>query len=139
MRHETRVIQADMNEWRSRCRPALVLDLQATGGSASAGLSCRLPASDEDSAAARDSIKWANVFLEALGDDYAAPDFKRPSEGAPSNAGLSLGAYARQVLAVGALTLDVPYALCGKTVMTPKQYREAGRRIARSILRRVIT
>jgi len=139
LRHETRVIQADMNEWRSRCRPALVLDLQATGGSVSEGLSCRLPGSEEDSAAARDALKWANVFLEDLGADYAAPDFKRTSEGAPSTAGLSLGAYARQVLAVGALTLDVPYALCGKTVMTPKQYREAGRRIARSILRRVLT
>jgi hypothetical protein len=139
LRHETRVIQADMNEWRTRCQPALVLNLQATGGSASEGISCRLPGSEEDSAAARDSLKWANVFLEALGDDYAAPDFKRPLEGAGRHAGLSLGAYARQVLAVGALTLEVPYALCGKTVMTPKQYREAGRRIARAMLRRVIT
>ncbi|MBT3296285.1 MAG: hypothetical protein HN383_13535, partial [Verrucomicrobia bacterium] len=94
---------------------------------------------DEDSAAARDSVKWANVFFEALGEEYAATDFRHASDGGTPSAGHSLGAYARQVLEVGALTLEVPYALCGKTVMTPKQYREAGRRIARSILRRVIS
>ncbi len=139
LRHETRVIQADMNEWRSRCQPALVLDLQATGGSVSEGIGCRLPGEDEESAAARDSVKWANVFAEALGEEYASADFKQVPDGLHSGVGLSLGAYARQVLAVGALTLEVPYALCGKTVMTPKQYREAGRRLSRAILRRVIT
>ncbi|NQU41088.1 MAG: hypothetical protein HQ523_14145 [Lentisphaerae bacterium] len=138
LRHETRVIQDDMNEWRSRCQPVLVLDLQATGGSASEGVVVRMPPLDEESAAARDSEKWANVFGEALSKEYAAAEFRLPPAPIHHSAGLTLGAYARETLGVGALVIEAPYALCGKTVMTPKQYREVGRRIARAALRRVL-
>jgi len=138
LRHETRVIQADLAEWRTRCQPALILDFQATGGSDSQGIYCRLPRGEDAGPAVRDSEKWANVLREALGEEYAAEDFKRSPEPAPCPGGLSLGDYARESLAVSALTLAAPYALCGKTVMTPKQYREVGRRIARTAVQRVL-
>ncbi len=138
LRYETRVIQGDLAEWKTRCRPALILDLQATGGSESDGIYCRLPQGEGGNGAARDAEKWANVFREALTDEYAAADFKHALETSPDQTGMSLGCYARDVLETGALTLAAPYALCGKMSMTPKQYREAGRRIARSAVRRIL-
>jgi hypothetical protein len=138
-RHEARVIQTDLVEWQNHCKAAFVLDLQATGGSEHQGITCQMPSATEDSTAARDSAKWANVLSEGIGEEYAAENFKRETESASSpTAGLSLVGYARSTLNVSALTLSVPYALCGKTMMTPKQYREAGRRIARTIVRRLL-
>ncbi len=139
LRHEARVIQCDLSEWKARCRPALILDLQATGGSESDGLYCRLPSTEGGNAASKDAEKWANVFHEALGQEYAASDFKRIVQKQPAAAGLSLGSYARDVMEVSSLVIAVPYALCGKTSMTPKQYREAGRRLARSAIRRILS
>lgn len=139
LRHETRVIQADLAEWRTRCQPAVVLDLQATGGSDSQGIHCRLPVGKEACPAVRDSERWANVLCEALGAEYVDEDFKRDAGQATGAMGQSLGDYVRESLAVSALTLATPYALCGKTVMTPKQYREVGRRIGRAVVQRVLT
>jgi len=137
LRYETRAIQSDLAEWQTRCQPALVLDLQAGGGSESQGVYCYLPQTEESSAADRDSEKWANVLRIALGDEYAAEDFKRERRARPQAAGMSVEDYVRQTLSISALTLGVPYASCGKTMMTPKQYREVGRRIARTAMQRV--
>jgi hypothetical protein len=139
LRHETRTIQADLAEWMKRCRPALVLDFQAGGGSESQGIHSLLPSEAETEASSRDSEKWANVLREALGDEYAAEDFKRSRPSTTVRTGQSLDAYTREVLAVSALTLVAPYAQCGKTMMTPKQYREAGRRMARAAIQRVLS
>jgi hypothetical protein len=138
LRYGTRGIQSDIAEWQKRCRPALILDLQAGGGSESQGIYCALPQGDAAGPLVRDFEKWANVLREGLGEEYAAEDFKVARQPNPPSAGLTLEAYARQSLAVSALTLVAPYAACGKTVMTPKQYREAGRRIARSAVQRVL-
>ena len=139
LRYETRAIQNDLAEWASRCHPSLVLDLQATGGTDAGGIFCRLPGNEDESAAARDAEKWANVFRESLGDDFAADDFKQHLEPPTGGAGLSLAHYARESLSVGALSLATPYTLCRKTLLTPTQYREAGRRIARAAVRRILT
>ena len=98
---------------------------------------CYLPQTEESSAAARDSEKWANVLRIALGEDYTAEDFKRERRARPQAVGMSLEDYVRQTLSISALTLCVPYASCGKTMMTPKQYREVGRRIGRTAVQRV--
>ncbi|MBT3192619.1 MAG: hypothetical protein HN341_08695 [Verrucomicrobia bacterium] len=138
LRYETRAIQTDIAEWQIRTAAALVLNLEAGGGSEHEGIYALLPGGDGADPLARDAEKWANVLSKALGDEYAAEDFKRTREVATVPFGLPLDAYARQSLGISALTLVAPYALCGKTVMTPKQYREAGRRIARAVVQRVL-
>ena len=135
-RHEARVIQNDLSDWKDHCNASFVLDLQAAGGSEHQGIYCQLPCQTEDSTAARDSAKWANVLSEGIGEEYAAETFKRETEPTPS--GMSFVGYVRSTLNINALALAVPYALCGKTMMTPKQYREAGRRIARTMVRRLL-
>jgi len=136
LRYETRAIQSDLKEWQNRCQPALVLDLQAGGGSENQGVYCYLPRSEGSSATDRDSDKWANVLRIALGDEYVTGDFKRERRARPQAVGVSLEDYIRQSLSISALTLCVPYASCGKTIMTPKQYREVGQRIARAAIQR---
>ncbi len=136
VRHETRVIQQDIAEWRTRCQPLLMLDLRATTGTAGDGICAVLPPAAEGDAPAREPGKWANVISEELGADYAAGDFKRVAgNGSPENAATFCN-YAQTELEIEALALEAPYALCGKTVMTQKQYREVGHRIARAILKR---
>jgi len=137
LRYETRAMQSDLAQWQARCRPALVLDLQAGGGSETQGVYCYLPQTEATSGATRDSDKWANVLRIALGDEFAAGDFKRERLTRPQSGKMSLDDYIRLKLSISALTLCIPYTSCGKTIMTPKQYREVGQCIARAAIQRV--
>ncbi len=137
LRYETGAMQSDLAEWQTRCQPALVLDLQATGGTESDGIYCYLPQTEAPDAPTRDAEKWANVLRIALGDDYAAETFKRERPSRPQAVGMPLDNYVRQTLECSALTLLLPYGSCGKTIMAPKQYRDVGSRIARAVIQRV--
>jgi hypothetical protein len=136
MRHETLVIQNDMQEWARRCRPRLVLDLHAPGGSESDGLYTFLPPQDGVEDAHRDAVAWANVLKQGLGQEYAADTFKRIADHPSRWTTPNLAAYAAETFQIPALSLETPYASCGTLVMQAKQYREAGKRIADAILRR---
>jgi hypothetical protein len=137
LRHETLAIQQDVAEWRTRCRPLLMLDFRAPGGTDTNGIYTSLPPATNGDAPARELEKWANVISEELGSEYAAEDFKRVST--DTGEAPTFSSYARKELGIDAMTIEAPYALCGKTLMTTKQYREVGHRIARAILKRAKT
>lgn len=132
LRYETRAIQADLNEWQKQCKPALVLDLQSAGGTESDGVYCYLSSTEASS----DADKWANMIRVALGEQFAASNFKREKPAHPNGSGLSVVDYVQKTLSTSALSLVIPYASCGKISMAPKQYREVGSRIARALLQR---
>lgn len=136
MRHETLAIQRDIEEWRTRCQPLLMLDLHAPGGTESDGIYAYLPCDPEGDAPSREVEKWANVIADGLGPAHAAGDFKRVVRDPARWETATFSRYAHDSLGIGALILETPYAMCRETVMTQKQYREAGRSIARAILQR---
>lgn len=135
LRHEAQVLQQDLRRWAGRCRPDLVLDLRAAGACDSDGVFAQLD--DADAAESnRATQAWANVLQQALMPEFGATPFARKAADAARRTTPQLGAFVREQLGCSALALHTPYALCGETLLMPKQYREVGQRIARAILTR---
>lgn len=134
MRHETLVMQRDMQLWAQRCRPELVLDLHAPGACETDGLYLfhEPPAESEND---RDAQAWIHLWQQEL-KEFAAPDFARIAVHASRWNTPRITDFARTSFRCTAFSMEIPYALCGDIPMTPKQYREAGRRLARAILAR---
>ncbi len=133
-RHETLVLQQDMVRWAARCRPELVVDLQAAGAGEQGGIHAGpAPGSPE---AMRGFQAWANIMQQALGPEFAADPFMRTPDDTPPGDAVCVSEYARETIGCCALAIATPSAVCRDTLMTPKQYREAGRRLAQAILSR---
>jgi hypothetical protein len=135
-RHEALVIQQDMQRWKARTRPLLVLDLRAAEGADTTGVHCQLPGEACERAIASEAVAWANTFKDALR-EWAAAEFERPGSAADSH-GMGVVDYAAQLLSIPALSLAVPYSSCGKSVMSQKLYREVGDKLADAITRRAL-
>jgi hypothetical protein len=83
---------------------------------------------------------WGHPPIGAeLGPDYASGEFRRVITYASRWETPTFADYAQRDLNISALALETPYTLCGKTLMSQKQFREAGHRIARAILKRAQT
>lgn len=134
-RHETLVIQHDIDLWRKRCKPALVLDLHAPGACDQSGVFASVPASEGATPIDKETLAWAHVLENQLR-DLAAATFCRVAECPGGGASPDVARHIRDNLGIPSLALEVPYAVCNGTVMTQKQYREVGQRLADAILRR---
>jgi hypothetical protein len=130
MRHETLVVQRDLRRWRARCRPVAALDFHAPGGTESGGMygylpdPARLPEMHE---AVR---RLAEDLAAALTDRYAASDFARLADYPSRWTTPTFATFCCRQLAVPSFALETPYALAGRTLLTRRAYRDAGRRVA---------
>ncbi len=131
-RTEIRAVQRDVELWQTRCRAALALDIIAAPMAEKAGCYAVAPDPATPEELQRQATKWANVIGHKLGPDYAAQDFLRPRPAPASNDDFATWAACKA--GVCALTLAVPFATAGATALTPKLYREAGRRVAEALL-----
>lgn len=137
MRHETLVLQRDMRRWAERCRPELVLDLHAPGACEHDGIYLfKTAPQTEGTETDRNQQTWINVLGKELGSDFTADPFARLATYGSRWNTPRVTDFVRDTLGCTALSMEIPYGFCGDTVMTPKQYREAGRRLSRAILSR---
>ncbi len=134
LRYEGAVLQADISRWAERCRPELVVDLQASGIRDNDGIHVSVAPATPD--AERNRLAWINIMQQALGSEFAADPFARMTENTASIDATGLSEYVHKACGCCALTIKTPYTICRETLMTPKQYREAGRRLAQAILTR---
>lgn len=134
MRHETLVYQRDIARWRERCEPAFGLDFHAPGGCESSGVYCFLPPADAFPEMHRAAAKLANVIKEELGSEYAAKDFKREVTYRSRWETPPFWRYFVESLGVPALSMETPYSKIGTQVLSQKQYREIGERVARALM-----
>ena len=137
MRHEVLVFQRDMHRWADRCRPALGLDLHAPGGSEGDGIYAHICRGTTEGARIKTAGEWARLLGEAMGREYACENFGRTTEWGERWLTPCFSTFCWNVLAIPALCVEVPYAVCGKTLMTREHYREAGRRAAAGIIKRL--
>jgi hypothetical protein len=127
LRHEAAVLRRDIARWADRCSPTLILDLHAPSLCDTSGVFAFVgdQADDEQS-------QWVNTLRHALGED-AADKFARVLTGPWPDA--------RQVLqeqaGCPAVTLEVPYARIGQSVLTIERYREIGARLASAIAEQI--
>jgi hypothetical protein len=128
MRHETLVLQRDMRRWAARCRPMLVLDFHAPGGTEADGMYVFVvPAQHVPELHAR-QIAFAKMWAEHLTDTLVARNSVRqadyPSRWETPN--LTHGAW--QALGVPGVSFETPYALRqnGTVLYTREEYQHTG-------------
>jgi hypothetical protein len=136
MRHETRVLAGDMLRWKERCRPALVLDLHAPGACDTDGVYCCLPGEAACGETATAAAKFTKVLRDVLSADYAAEPFTRAADESGRWPGWTLQDFACRELGVPALKVQTPYASAGKTLLSPKRYRDIGRSLAAAMIQK---
>ncbi len=135
MRHETLVMQRDIQWLTEWCRPALGIDFHAPGGTEAVGAYTFVPSQDQ-SVEAHDAVtQLAKVFGTALG-EYAADEFARVITYSSRWETPTFTIFCAEQLGIGALTLETPYGLVGQKVLERADYREIGRRIVGAIIDR---
>ncbi len=137
MRHETLVLQRDMQRWKKRCRPVLGLDFHAPGGTESDGIYAYLPNPDLFPERHKEAAAWAGLIAAALGPAYAAKSFARVARYASRWESPTAVAYWSRSLGMCGLCTETPYAMCGQSVLTRENYQEAGARMASAITERI--
>jgi hypothetical protein len=135
MRHETLVIQRDMQRWRQRCRPVLVMDFHAPSASEAQGCYLYLPRTSARERFYRATVALAHSLAQTLTTKYAAANFARIARYRSRWQTPNLVSFSRTDLNVLAATVEVPYGLAGPTVLTRERYQEIGRRLARAMAR----
>ncbi len=130
-RHEVNAIKADLQRWSLRCKPALVIECRATSNGEHDGI--YLSATTATAEIDRHGQAWANLIKKGLEPDFASERFQRPSEKGTRN---QLSSFVQETLACPCVILHAPYTHCREHLMTPKQYREAGRRVVQALLGR---
>ncbi len=135
-RHETLVIQNDLNRWKERCLPVLGVNFQSPGICDIEGIHCYLPDSARFPDFHKTSTGWANNIANRLPAKFAASDFRKPAPKRPGGPESEFISYCGESLKICALTLLSPYSLAGDNLMSRKCYREAGKAIAMGILDR---
>ena len=135
MRHETLVIRRDMERWKARCRAALALDFHAPGACEAEGIYAFLVKPEDSARCFRTSKQWAERFAEALGEDYAAPDFARLARYGSRWETPGFTHFCARELDVCGFSLETPYALSagGRVLLSQACYREAGERLAAAV------
>ena len=136
MRHETLVIQRDIERWRRRCRPALAIDFHGPGGCEADGAYAYLPKPDRFPEQFAEAGKWTEAAQQALGSPLAAETFSRTASYASRWETPTFTTY-MSLLGIPAFTLETSYALANGTVLTREAYREIGRRLLEGIMDRL--
>ena len=135
MRHETLVFQNDMQRWVTRCRPTLGIDFHAPGACETTGIYTYVPDPEMDRAAYNAVLPWVTEAETALGGEYAAESFARVARYPSRWETPSFRKYGWPNLGVPCTTFENPYAMVNGRILTRKDYREAGARIARAVVK----
>ncbi len=128
-RHENEVLLRDIERWRVRCKPSLVLDLRSPGLDHVDGLFAWQPEGDGFKDMHDQAVKRANEIKTRLSSDFAADAFNHPYP-VMVNDFFS----AMRACDLCTLSLQVPFAMAGGQILSQKNYREAGKRIAETLL-----
>ena len=135
MRHETLVVQRDMQRWKGRCAPLLCLDFHAPGASESEGIYSFLPDPEKHPEQHAQAVRWMGLFSKALTPTYAAGSFGRVATYASRWETPTFTSHCCGRQGICGITLEVPYAMSQGTLLTRERYREAGARLAACVVR----
>jgi hypothetical protein len=137
MRHETLVFQRDMQNWAKRCRPVLGVDFHAPGAWEDAGVYAFVSDPEKFPDHQLRLKPWLEAFKQALSGGYAATSFARVAN-YPSRWEMpTLSKHFFQIHGMAGISLETPYALCGQILLTPKEYRDIGMRLATAVVERL--
>jgi len=137
MRHETLVIQRDIQRWVARSRPVLGLDFHAPGACEADGVYCYLPKPDRHPTQHEEATAWAAAIEGALTEGLAAEPFGRVADYRSRWETPSFVSHLCGQEEICALTIETPYALAKGQALTRGAYRQIGQRVAAAIVDRL--
>jgi len=130
MRHEVLVLQRDMGRWSRRCRPALVVDLHAPGGTESDGAYFFLPRATRPAESIDAARRAVDAILPALPKNLVRPEpVIQPSYPSRWSEDGTLGVYVWEQFAIPALSMETPYSSSRGVLFTREEYRRLGARL----------
>lgn len=132
MRHEVLAYQRDLDHWFGLMKTGLGIDFHAPGCCESGGMYAFLPNLDEFPGPHREASEAARVVEKHLS-QFAAPEFGRLARYLSrwNTPGFTSHLSSRGFFAIG---LETPYHQVGEMILTRERYREAGERIADSVV-----
>jgi hypothetical protein len=138
MRHEVLAYKRDVQRWQARCHPVLAIDFHAPGACEAGGIYCYVPSPSEYPELHQEILSWTAALKSALGPEYAAETFERvadyPSRWETPNFSRHFWAQ----VGLCSFGIETPYAMVGDLVLTRARYREAGARVAKGVLSRLV-
>ncbi len=131
MRQEVRVMAQDMKRWKQRCTPQLCVDFHAPAACDTRGVF--LFCSGAGNELYKKSLdKWTDLLQRDLAaKGHAADEFIRRQ----GESGSSLSQYCFATLGIPGFTLETPYSMIGKKLLTRESYREIGKTVADALFR----
>ncbi len=138
-RHESMIVQQDIARWKGRCQPRLALDFRAAPLCGIDGIRMRLPDATAFPELHKAAARWAEIAREMLGPELAAAEFliQQQPETELWPGGRGFAEFMAADMSVPTVMIETPYTFAGGNVLTIKKYREAGRILADSILKRL--
>lgn len=140
LRHENLVIQRDIARWKERCTPVLGLDFHAPGGAEGDGAYFYTHAKETSPQIKIKENSWIKIISAKIGNTYLYSNLKKISkpEGNFKNlTALTFVDYFSFVLKIPALCLETPYGISKKRILTEKDYRTIGEKIALAIMEEI--
>lgn len=134
MRHESLLIQRDMQRWAQRCRPLLAADFHSPGGCESDGIYCFLVHPKHAPEQYDKTLKWTGAVRSAMADKYASDNFERTADYASRWETPNFTRSAADAFQIAAFSMETPYGQSRDLVLTTEHYREAGAQTARGLL-----
>lgn len=143
-RHEIRVIRNDVQRWRTRCRPVLLLDSHSPTWTHGGGVFTFIANQHAQPQQHQRCVGWTDAMAAALG-DYAttpivAPESLEPREPSAEaerrSGGMTATAYANTVLDIAGITVETPYGSIRGRILEKEHLLDIGRRIAGALVAR---
>ena len=120
-------LHLDIQRWKERCRPLLLLNLGASTIRMQGEIYSTLPPkSDAFPKLRKEAERWANTFKTALTNEFASNKFLRELT----------GQHVFEHHNICSLSLHFPYSQIGSTDLTLKDFRQFGKRLADAIIHR---
>lgn len=136
MRHETQVMQQDIQRWKARCAPLFGMDFHAPGASENDGAYFFLPVARKyNPELEAPAVSTIESLAQAIQPEYAAAQYFRRSD-YPSRWELpNFSQYCAVEGGFVGFSMETPYFSAGDRVLTREDYRTIGQRLADAMMR----
>jgi len=136
MRHEILVIQRDIMRWKERCIPFLSIDFHAPGASETDGAYFFITSAEKDEKQHKIEKEIAEKLGKKIG-KYMAKNYIRFINYKSRWETPHFTDFIRENIKIPSLTIEIPYSICGNTLMKKEDYRKIGKKMALCIIEEI--
>ena len=136
MRHETLVIQRDIMRWEERCIPFLAIDFHAPGASEIDGAYFYITSIEKDEKQHKIEKEIAEKLGKKIG-KYMSKNYIRSINYKSRWETPHFTDFIRENIKIPSLSMEIPYCICGNTIMKKEDYKKIGKKMALCIIEEI--